>query len=135
MLKNYTDLSANERTFMAWLRTAISVMAFGFIVEKFDLFLSIAGLSVTANGLVQVAPSPMRSSHLLGDVTGLSLVLLGAVMIVVAAYRYWSTAKDILSPEQRPAHGPRAYLVLSALLLVASVALFAHLLRAIPGIR
>lgn len=120
---------------MAWLRTAISVMAFGFIVEKFDLFLSIAGLSLSGDGAIRVAPMPMPGSHLLGDVTGLSLVLLGAAMIVVAAYRYWSVAKDIENPETRPPHGPRAYLVLSALLLLAAVALFVHLLRAIPGIR
>jgi uncharacterized membrane protein YidH (DUF202 family) len=30
---------ANERTFLAWIRTAIGIMAFGFVVEKFSLFL------------------------------------------------------------------------------------------------
>ncbi|MEQ9123689.1 MAG: DUF202 domain-containing protein, partial [Alphaproteobacteria bacterium] len=29
MLKNFSDHSANERTFLAWVRTAIAVMAFG----------------------------------------------------------------------------------------------------------
>jgi uncharacterized membrane protein YidH (DUF202 family) len=28
---------ANERTFLAWIRTSIGVMAFGFVVEKFAL--------------------------------------------------------------------------------------------------
>lgn len=133
VLKNYTDHSANERTFMAWLRTAISVMAFGFIVEKFDLFLSIAGLSIAGGEIVQSGQMPARTSHVLGDVTGLALVLMGAAMIVGAAYRYWSTAKDIDSPEARPVQGPRAYLLLAALLLLASGALFAHLVRAIPA--
>src|SRR6266478_6215452 len=38
MIRNFSDHSANERTFLAWVRTAIAVMAFGFLVEKFDLF-------------------------------------------------------------------------------------------------
>jgi putative membrane protein len=28
---------ANERTFLAWIRTGIGIMAFGFVVEKFGL--------------------------------------------------------------------------------------------------
>jgi len=29
---------ANERTFLAWIRTSIGIMAFGFVVEKFAFF-------------------------------------------------------------------------------------------------
>ncbi|MCY0880389.1 MAG: DUF202 domain-containing protein [Firmicutes bacterium] len=36
------NLLANERTFLAWMRTGISLMAFGFVVAKFDVFLHIA---------------------------------------------------------------------------------------------
>ena len=39
MISRYSDHAANERTYLAWVRTAIAVMAFGFLVEKFDLFL------------------------------------------------------------------------------------------------
>ena len=35
---------ANERTFLAWIRTAIGIMAFGFVVEKFSLFLKYLAL-------------------------------------------------------------------------------------------
>ena len=38
MIKRYSDHAANERTFLAWVRTAIAVMAFGFVIERFDLF-------------------------------------------------------------------------------------------------
>jgi len=34
MIKNFSDHAANERTFLAWVRTAIAVMAFGFLVES-----------------------------------------------------------------------------------------------------
>ena len=41
MIKRYSDHAANERTFLAWVRTAIAVMAFGFVIERFDLFLQV----------------------------------------------------------------------------------------------
>lgn len=39
MIYNFTEHSANERTFLAWVRTGIAVIAFGFVIEKFNLFL------------------------------------------------------------------------------------------------
>jgi uncharacterized membrane protein YidH (DUF202 family) len=44
---------ANERTFLAWIRTGIGIMAFGFVVEKFGLFIFdvLLVLSITAIGL------------------------------------------------------------------------------------
>ena len=45
-VRGYSDHAANERTFLAWVRTGIAVIAFGFVVEKFNLFLrTIAGFS------------------------------------------------------------------------------------------
>jgi uncharacterized membrane protein YidH (DUF202 family) len=32
MIERYSDHAANERTFLAWVRTAIAIMAFGFLV-------------------------------------------------------------------------------------------------------
>jgi putative membrane protein len=48
MIRNFSDHAANERTFLAWVRTAIAVMAFGFLVAKFDLFLKIGSHSAWA---------------------------------------------------------------------------------------
>ena len=42
MITRYSDHAANERTFLAWVRTAIALMAFGFVIERFDLFLRYA---------------------------------------------------------------------------------------------
>ena len=38
MIERYADHAANERTFLAWVRTGIATIAFGFVVEKFNLF-------------------------------------------------------------------------------------------------
>ena len=63
MIERYSDHASNERTFLAWVRTAIAIMAFGFLVQKFDLFLRITSESLTARSL------PERS-HIVGDVAG-----------------------------------------------------------------
>ena len=36
-------LFAAERTLLAWNRTSVSLMAFGFVVERFGLFLNVLG--------------------------------------------------------------------------------------------
>jgi putative membrane protein len=38
MIRGYRDHAANERTFLAWVRTGIAVIAFGVVIEKLNLF-------------------------------------------------------------------------------------------------
>jgi len=59
MIIHFSDHAANERTFLAWVRTAIAVMAFGFLVAKLDLFLRIAARSLAA-GDRQLSPCRAR---------------------------------------------------------------------------
>ena len=59
MIKRYSDHAANERTFLAWVRTGIAVMAFGFLIERFDLFLRyIAPQGGSARSLLTGKPLP-----------------------------------------------------------------------------
>ncbi|NVN11072.1 YidH family protein [Nguyenibacter vanlangensis] len=37
MISRYTGHAANERTFLAWMRTALAILAFGGVLTKFDL--------------------------------------------------------------------------------------------------
>jgi Domain of unknown function (DUF202) len=39
MIQGYADHAANERTFLAWVRRGVAVIAFGFVIERFNLFL------------------------------------------------------------------------------------------------
>jgi len=38
VIKSDTDHAANERSFLAWVRTGIAIMAFGFLVERSTFF-------------------------------------------------------------------------------------------------
>ena len=42
---------AAERTLLAWIRTGLTVMAFGFLVARFGLFLRIAAAQLGARGV------------------------------------------------------------------------------------
>jgi putative membrane protein len=80
MIKNFGDHSSNERTFLAWVRTAIAVMAFGFIVEKFDLFLQLAAPPLAGRAL-------SLPGQRFGNIAGLALILVGTAMVALAAGR------------------------------------------------
>jgi putative membrane protein len=120
MIQRYSDHAANERTFLAWIRTAIAVMAFGFLVERFDLFLRIAGQSLARHAL-----SP--TGQLVGNVAGLILIAIGAATIVLAIVRFRSTAAEIDSAETLPGPGQRFDMTLAALLALLGCALFVYL--------
>ncbi|WP_202214296.1 YidH family protein [Methylacidimicrobium sp. AP8] len=89
MKKNFGDHSANERTFLAWVRTSIGLMAFGFLLEKFTLFLNYLRLALNQ------PPTQEPATR----VIGLAFLTLGAVMIGMAALRYRLNARQIDSPE------------------------------------
>jgi putative membrane protein len=120
MIQRYSDHAANERTFLAWIRTAIAVMAFGFLVERFDLFLQIAGQTLARQALTP-------TGELVGNVAGLILIALGAATIVLSIWRFRRTAAAIDSPETIPGPGERIDFALAGLLTMLGSALFVYL--------
>ncbi len=124
MIKRYSDHAANERTFLAWVRTAIAVMAFGFVIERFDLFLQVAAPQLAPR---QAAPH----SQMIANMAGLAFIGIGVVTIVVAGFRFRKTTKDIESEDAVPSPGERSDLALAALLVLLGLALFLYLSRAV----
>jgi uncharacterized membrane protein YidH (DUF202 family) len=84
---------ANERTFLAWIRTSIGIMAFGFVVVKFALFIKqIASLLATGGfSEMHVVQPPNGYSSFFG----IAPVGLGALMSVLAFVRYKKVEKQI----------------------------------------
>ena len=77
MIKRYSDHAANERTFLAWVRTAIAIMAFGFVIERFDLF-----LQMLAPQMAQQHFTP--HGQWFANMAGLAFIVLGVAMIAIA---------------------------------------------------
>jgi len=124
MIKRYSDHAANERTFLAWVRTAIAVMAFGFVIERFDVF-----LQVVAPQMAQRQFSPHGQTF--ANAAGLAFIAIGVAMIVVAGFRFARTAKDIDSDNEVPSPGERFDLALAVLIGLLGVSLFLYLSRAV----
>jgi putative membrane protein len=120
MIERYSDHAANERTFLAWVRTAIAIMAFGFLVQKFDLFLRIASRSLDAR-------SSSAGNQIVGNIAGLLLIGLGGVVMALAAIRLRKTTRDIDAKEVRPGPGERLDITLVSLLLLLGAILFVYL--------
>lgn len=124
MIPGYSDHAANERTFLAWVRTGIAIIAFGFVIEKFNLF--VVAIAATR------APDAARRLQLerlsgpLGSYDGLALILVGLALIVVAAARFVRTGRRLDDREVHSAGSVRAELLLSAVLalLVAGFSAF-----------
>lgn len=85
---------ANERTFLAWIRTSIGIMAFGFVVEKFALFVKQISYLL---GKELVSPPRGYSSFF-----GIFLVALGTLMGVLAFIRYKKVEKQIDEDTYQP---------------------------------
>ncbi len=103
MIANYADHSANERTFLAWVRTAISVVGFGLAVER---------LGTTASG----------------PVTGIALMGSGAAVIVIAYWRMRRVRKRIadgavMDDDSTLADGALVALIVALFGMLASFAL------------
>lgn len=110
--KNTRVHLANERTFLSWIRTSIGIMAFGFVVEKFGLFLE--QLSFLTGG--QIIVKQGENSTILG----VFLISLGALMGLLAFIRYKKVEKQIDTDTYKPS------LVLDLLLTITlvSIAIF-----------
>ena len=126
MIKNFGDHSANERTFLAWVRTSIGVIAFGFLVERFDLFLAFAAPEAVKN---KIAVPRGEFGHL----AGLVLIVLGIVMILVAAVRFARNAREIDDAKTFPGTGSRFDLALAVLLAMLAAALLFYLSHALSA--
>ena len=122
MIKQYSDHAANERTFLAWVRTAIAVMAFGFLVERFDLFVRLASHGAAG---AEVPHSGVANT------VGLLFVLMGMATMVIATVRFFKTAKQIDAEETVPGPGVRFDLALVVLLVLLGCSLLLYLLQAV----
>jgi putative membrane protein len=111
MIERYTEHAANERAFLAWVRTSIAIMAFGFLVEQFDLFLEIASKSLATR-------LPSVGGQLVGNIAGLLLIALGGATMILAIIRFRHTSLEIDSADTRPGTGDRMDIILTALLVM-----------------
>ncbi|MGQ1890584.1 YidH family protein [Thermophagus sp. OGC60D27] len=77
---------ANERTFLAWIRTGLALMGFGFVIIKFSFFLQELALWAEPNDETSVH----YSNHL-----GVSMVAAGILLSLFSYLRYRKIGKQL----------------------------------------
>lgn len=109
---------AAERTFLAWIRTGLSLMGFGFVVARFGIFLKEVQTSQHE--------SILRSTGFSVGF-GTTLVLLGVVMNLVAAFQHIQNVRMIR--EGQPLDKPSRFaIIISVTLALTGTAMAVYLL-------
>jgi putative membrane protein len=99
-----SDHLSNERTYLSYLRTAVSLMSFGIAINRFSLFLEQSCSAPSAH-------PPASAAQL-----GIGMVAIGMALLAWAAVRYVLILHHIEQQDFRPR--PGSILILTALVLV-----------------
>ncbi len=118
MIKGLSDHQANERTFLAWIRTAVALMAFGFLIEKFTIFVAYIRVSLHSKATGTSVGS--------ADMIGASMVIVGVVVIVLSTFRFVWIRRKIDSDTQESLGRPYIELLLGLVLGIVGVLLVVY---------
>ena len=106
-LHHVSEHLANERTMLAWIRTAIAVMTFGVGINRFSLFLV---------EFSKIVPGGGHAANAHAEQLGIGLVGLGLLVMLGGTWHYVHVARTIDDETYRPA---RIGIVLTALAVLA----------------
>ncbi len=110
-------LFAAERTLLAWQRSAIALMGFGFVVERFGLFLQM------------VAHQPLAGSQRgFSLAIGVLLLLLGAAVALVSARQFRQVARNLDPAVVPPGYWTQVGVALNVIIAIIALALALHFL-------
>jgi putative membrane protein len=112
-------LFAAERTLLAWQRTAIALMGFGFVVERFGLFLQLVAHQSISNS--------QRSFSL---AAGVLLLFLGAAVALISARQFRQVAKNLDPSVVPPGYWTQVGVVLNVLIALLALGLALRFLLA-----
>jgi putative membrane protein len=109
--KKATEYLANERTFLAWIRTSIAVISLGFVIAKFGVWLR----ELAARLAPQI---PIRGTGMSMPM-GVAMMALGGALAVLAAWHYHLVNRAIEHGEVRPNRGLIVIVTVAVALLAA----------------
>ncbi len=95
-LKDPRVLFAAERTLLSWNRTSLSLIAFGFVVERSGMLIEvIASASADAN------------NSLFTFITGIAFIILGSITSIYSARQYGVVLRTLTPAEFPPGYNAK----------------------------
>jgi putative membrane protein len=107
MIKNYATHAANERTYLAWIRTSIALIGLGFIIGKFEYFLV---------SFYQIDDIMKNNNQPFTKLAGLILMAIAFVILIGSTMQFLTYKKMIDAKEEKTYGGIMAKITLSVLL-------------------
>jgi putative membrane protein len=117
MTSRARDHMANERTFLAWIRTSLGIMVFGFVIEKFILFIRQITFLFRKSEAQILPDATNQLFQELSSIFGLFLVISGMLISFLAFMKYKSVEKQIENDSYQPSSFLNVMLLLSILLI------------------
>ncbi|NRT12481.1 YidH family protein [Flavobacterium sp. 14A] len=118
--QNAREHLANERTLLAWIRTSIGIMAFGFVVVKFSLFIKQISLLLGKD-------HSLPPQHGYSSIIGIILVAVGAVVLLLAYLKFKKTEQQLNDENFVPSS--KLVFALTIIILSISVLLIMYLVE------
>ena len=106
-----TDTLANERTFLAYARTALAFVGFGFVIARFSLFAREFAVAARVR-----MPAPVESAAF-----GTTMAVAGIGCAAYGAYRYVATARALRRHTNRPMPDGAAIVIAAGIAAVGAV--------------
>jgi len=113
-----SEILANERTFLAWVRTSIAVMSLGFVIARFGLWVREVAMHINPQ-------MPVHRSGLSAPL-GECMIGAGALITVFAAWRYHVINRSIRRGEVQA--DPQMVTAITVIVLLAAVAVIVYMM-------
>lgn len=107
MIEKYRDLAAAERTFLAWIRTSVSIVGFGIVAQHLS--------------------TPQNSALLTG--ASIALIAMGALLVIFAGIHFYIARQHILASSRKKAFGAGLQLMTVLMMLGLMGLLIAFIIR------
>lgn len=114
-----SDYLAAERTLLAWIRTGLALMGFGFVVARFGLFLE----------ELRIAQSPVATQHYgISLWFGTALIAVGVMVNVIAGWRHLRLIRELDRGQTTHSHATAQGITVAFLVAIVGLGMAIYLI-------